>query len=189
MGEWVVPHLIACAMRNPELIAYRQRIVPTARGRVLEIGIGSGLNLPLYGPGVTEIIGLDPSHKLIGTAGERARTTPRPISLLESSAEASPLNAACVDTVVSTWTMCSIPDASAALSEMRRMLRSGGDLLFVEHGRASEPSVARWQTGSIRYGTLSRGMSPQPPHRPSDHRRGVQAGRPQDRICRPTARI
>jgi ubiquinone/menaquinone biosynthesis C-methylase UbiE len=144
-GEWVVPHLIACAMRNPELAAYRQRIVPAARGRVLEIGIGSGLNLPLYGPGVTEIIGLDPSHKLIGMAGERARTAPKRISLLESSAEAIPLDAASVDTVVTTWTMCSIPNASAALSEMRRVLKPGGDLLFVEHGRAPEPSVARWQ--------------------------------------------
>jgi ubiquinone/menaquinone biosynthesis C-methylase UbiE len=144
-GDWVVPHLIACAMRNPEFAVYRQRIVPAARGRVLEVGIGSGLNLPLYGPGVTEIIGLDPSHKLIGMTGERARRTRKRISLLESSAEAIPLDAASVDTVVTTWTMCSIPDASTALLEMRRVLKPVGNLLFVEHGRAPDPRVARWQ--------------------------------------------
>src|SRR5215218_8773696 len=101
-AEQIVPHLIAFAMRNPELAAYRQRIVPAARGRVLEIGIGSGLNLPLYGPGVTEIIGLDPSPKLIAMAAKQSGASRKPLSFLRSSAEAIPLDAGCVDTVVTT---------------------------------------------------------------------------------------
>lgn len=143
-GDHIVPRLIAFAMRNPELAAYRQRVVPSARGRVLEIGIGSGLNLPLYGPGVTEVIGLDPSPKLIAMAAERASTL-RPVTFLESSAEAIPLDTGSVDTVLTTWTMCSIPNAFSALAEMRRVLKAGGDLLFVEHGRAPDVSVAWWQ--------------------------------------------
>ena len=129
-SDRIVPHLIAFAMRNPELVAYRQRVVPAARGRVLEIGVGSGLNLPLYGPGVTEIIGLDPSPKLIAMAAKHSGAS-KPVAFLESSAEAIPLDAGSVDTVVTTWTMCSIPDASAALAETRRVLRTGGELLFV----------------------------------------------------------
>jgi len=141
-AEQIVPHLIAFAMRNPDLAAYR---VPAARGRVLEIGIGSGLNLPLYGPGVTEIIGLDPSAKLIAMAAKHSVASSKPVSFLRSSAEAIPLDAGSVDAVVTTWTMCSIPHASAALAETRRVLKPGGELLFVEHGRAPEPKVARWQ--------------------------------------------
>ena len=144
-AEQIVPHLIAFAMRNPELAAYRQRIVPAARGRVLEIGIGSGLNLLLYGPRVTEIIGLDPSPKLIAMAAKHSGASGKPLSFLQSSAEAIPLDAGSVDTVVTTWTLCSIPHASAALAEIRRVLKPGGELLFVEHGRAPEPQVARWQ--------------------------------------------
>lgn len=144
-NDRLLPHLIALGMRNGDLLPYRQRIVPAARGRVLEIGIGSGLNLPFYGPGVTEIIGLDPSPTLIAMAAERASTSDKPVSFLESSAEAIPVDTGAIDTVVTTWTMCSIPEASAALAEARRVLRPGGNLLFVEHGRAPEPSVARWQ--------------------------------------------
>jgi ubiquinone/menaquinone biosynthesis C-methylase UbiE len=144
-SDQVVPSLIAWGMRNPELAAYRQRVAPAARGRVLEIGIGSGLNLPLYGPGVTEIIGLDPAQKLIAMAAKRAGATSKPVWFLESSAEAIPLDSCAVDTVVTTWTMCSIADAAAALAEMRRVLKPGGALLFVEHGRAPDRNVARWQ--------------------------------------------
>jgi ubiquinone/menaquinone biosynthesis C-methylase UbiE len=110
---------------------------------VLEIGIGSGLNLPFYGPEVTEIIGLDPSPKLIAMAKKRSAPSDRKVSFLESSAEAIPLDTGAVDAVVTTWTMCSIPDASAALAEVRRVLKPGGDLLFVEHGaRRSQASPA-----------------------------------------------
>ena len=109
------------------------------------MGIGSGLNLPLYGPRITEIIGLDPSSKLIAMGSKHSGASGQPVTFLRGSAEAIPLDTASIDTVLTTWTMCSIPDASAALSEMRRVLKPGGDLLFVEHGRAPDASVARWQ--------------------------------------------
>jgi ubiquinone/menaquinone biosynthesis C-methylase UbiE len=112
---------------------------------VLEVGIGSGLNLPFYGPGVTEIIGLEPSRALIDMASRRGRATDRAVSFLTGSAEAIPLDTESVDTVVTTWTICSIRDARAALAEMRRVLKRGRDFLFVEHGRAPDPWVVRFQ--------------------------------------------
>jgi ubiquinone/menaquinone biosynthesis C-methylase UbiE len=144
-NDVVLPCLLDRAMRKEELVGYRRRIVGAAHGRVLEVGIGSGLNLPFYGPGVTEVIGLDPSGPLIGMASRQAKATDRAVSLLTASAEAIPLDTGSVDTVVTTWTMCSILDARAALAEMRRVLRPGGELLFVEHGRAPDPWVVRFQ--------------------------------------------
>jgi ubiquinone/menaquinone biosynthesis C-methylase UbiE len=120
-------------------------VVGAAEGRVLEVGLGSGLNLPLYGPQVSSVIGLEPSPELLRMARERAASAPVPVGLLEASAEALPLDDASMDAVVTTWTLCTIPDAGQALAEMRRVLKPGGVLLFVEHGRAPEPSVARWQ--------------------------------------------
>jgi ubiquinone/menaquinone biosynthesis C-methylase UbiE len=144
-NDVVLPRLLDHAMRNEELVGYRQRIIGAAHGRVLEVGIGSGLNLPFYGPGVMEIIGLDPSGPLIGMASRQAKVNDQAVSFLTASAEAIPLDSGSVDTVVTTWTMCSIPDAGAALAEMRRVLRPGGELLFVEHGRAPDPWVVRFQ--------------------------------------------
>jgi ubiquinone/menaquinone biosynthesis C-methylase UbiE len=144
-NDTILPWLLDQAMRKKDLVAYRQRVVGAAQGRVLEVGIGSGLNLPFYGPEVAEIIGLEPSQALIDMASRRARASGRSVSFLSGSAEAIPLEAGSVDTVVTTWTLCSIPDARAALAEMRRVLKPGGDLLFVEHGRAPDRWVARWQ--------------------------------------------
>jgi len=141
----VVPRLISLVMRHKNLAAYRSRVVPAAAGRVLEIGIGSGLNLPFYSPAVREVIGLDPSAKLLAMARHAARAGVSRVDLVEGSAEAIPLDAASVDTVVTTWTLCSIPDAARALRDMRRVLRPGGRLLFVEHGRAPDPRVVQWQ--------------------------------------------
>jgi ubiquinone/menaquinone biosynthesis C-methylase UbiE len=141
----VLPRLLHMAMRQEALLPFRRRVVSAAEGRVLEVGIGSGLNLPLYGPAVRTVIGLDPSEELLRMARERAAATPIPVELLEASAEAVPLDAASIDTVVTTWTLCTIPDANRALGELRRVLKPGGALLFVEHGRAPEPVVALWQ--------------------------------------------
>jgi ubiquinone/menaquinone biosynthesis C-methylase UbiE len=141
----VLPHLLHLAMRQKQLVPYRRRVIGAAEGRVLEIGIGSGLNLPLYGPGVGLVIGLEPSPELLRMARERASNAVAPIEFLEASAEAVPLDDDCVDTVVTTWTLCTIPNATRALTEMRRVLKPSGALLFVEHGRAPEPGVARWQ--------------------------------------------
>jgi ubiquinone/menaquinone biosynthesis C-methylase UbiE len=141
----VLPRLLHMAMRQEALLPFRRRVVSAAEGRVLEVGIGSGLNLPLYGPAVRTVIGLDPSEELLRMARERAAATPIPVELLEASARAVPLDAASIATVVTTWTLCTIPDANRALGELRRVLKPGGALLFVEHGRAPEPGVALWQ--------------------------------------------
>jgi ubiquinone/menaquinone biosynthesis C-methylase UbiE len=144
-ADRVVPVLIDLTMRNERLRPYRERVVGAAEGRVLEVGIGSGLNLPLYRASVREVLGLDPSARLLARAQQRASRLPATIELIQGSAEAIPLDDQSVDTVVMTWTGCSIPDVAEALTEMRRVLRPEGRLLFVEHGRAPELGVARWQ--------------------------------------------
>jgi ubiquinone/menaquinone biosynthesis C-methylase UbiE len=141
----ILPFVIHMAMRQRNLAAYRGRVVPAAEGRVLEIGIGSGLNLPFYSQKAEQVIGLDPSPKLLSMARQVARPTLGPVEFVEGSAEAIPLDNASVDTVVTTWTLCSIPDAPRSLLEMHRVLKPGGRLLFVEHGRAPNASVRWWQ--------------------------------------------
>ncbi len=141
----VLPGLINFSMRQANLAVYRGRVVPSAEGRVLEIGIGSGLNLPFYSHHVEQLIGLDPSPRLLAMVRRSLPARPLRIELVEGSAEAIPLDSASVDTVVTTWSLCSIPDAPRALAEMHRVLRPGGRLLFVEHGHAPDANVARWQ--------------------------------------------
>ncbi len=141
----ILPRLLHAAMRQEVLLPFRTRVAGAAGGRVLEIGIGSGLNLPLYGPDVSEVVGVDPSPALLSRAGDAAGRCRAPVTLLEGSAEALGLEDRSFDTVVTTWSLCTIPDARQALAEVRRVLRPGGVLLFVEHGRAPEPGVARWQ--------------------------------------------
>lgn len=144
-NRWILPHLVHLAMRQPALARYRRDVIDRAEGRVLEIGIGSGLNLPFYGGSVRSVIGLEPAPGLLRMARKQALHARVPIELLEASAEALPLQSASFDSVVTTWTLCTIPDVSAALGEVRRVLKPGGALLFVEHGRAPEPTIARWQ--------------------------------------------
>ena len=111
--ERIVPWLIHLSMRQRMLAPYRDRVVSSARGRVLEVGIGSGLNLPFYASTATEIIGLEPSPKLLEMANKAARKTPIPLRLVEGTAEAIPIEDHDVDAVVTTWTMCSIPEIQA----------------------------------------------------------------------------
>ncbi len=141
----IVPLLINLAMRQRNLATYRSRVVPAAEGRVLEIGIGSGLNVPFYSRRTEYVIGLDPSPKLLSMARRNLSRTSIPVELVEGSAEAIPLENKSVDTVVMTWTLCSIPDAERAVREIHRVLRPGGQFLFVEHGRALESNVRWWQ--------------------------------------------
>jgi len=143
--DQVVPLLINLTMRRRDLAAYRSRVVPSADGRVLEIGIGSGLNLPFYSRNVKDLIGLDPSPKLLSMVRQNLPPDTLSPELIEGSAEAIPLENRSIDTVVTTWTLCSIPDAALAVREMRRVLRPTGRLLFIEHGRADEPKVRWWQ--------------------------------------------
>lgn len=124
----------------------RKKVIPLARGRVLEIGIGSGLNLPFYDPKkITQIIGLDPSAEMRRIAEKAARDVPFPVELIGLSGEEIPLERASVDTVVVTYTLCTIPDPVKALREMRRVLKPGGELVFTEHGLAPDEKVRRTQ--------------------------------------------
>ena len=122
--DQIVPLLINWSMQQRDLAAYRSRIVPAAEGRVLEIGIGSGLNLPFYSRNVAHVVGLEPSPRLLAMARRVENTGCGSVEFIEGSAEAIPLNDASVDTVVTTWTLCSIADAPLALREMRRVLRA-----------------------------------------------------------------
>ena len=143
--RWVLPRLIDLAMKHREATRQRQGLLPAARGRVLEIGIGSGLNLPFYGSEVASVVGVDPSEALLALARGRLQDAPFAVELLARSAEALPFEAGRFDSAVTTWTLCSVPDARSALAELRRVLKPGGELLFVEHGRAEAPGVVAWQ--------------------------------------------
>ncbi|HEY5126073.1 MAG TPA: class I SAM-dependent methyltransferase [Bradyrhizobium sp.] len=144
-SDIILPRLCDLAMRNKRLVPFRERVIGAAEGRVLEIGVGSGLNLPFYRPPVREVLALEPAPRLVTMARSASRGASIPVSFLEASAEAIPLEDHCVDTIVTTWTLCSIPRAAAALADMRRVLRPGGKLLFVEHGLAPDEGVRRWQ--------------------------------------------
>jgi ubiquinone/menaquinone biosynthesis C-methylase UbiE len=143
--DQILPLLIDASMRQKHLAAYRNRVVSAAEGRVLEIGIGSGLNLPFYSANARQVIGLDPSPKLLAMARRASRLDSRSVEFIEGSAEKVPLEDASIDTVVTTWTLCSIAAVLDALHEMRRVLRPTGRLLFVEHGKAPDPNVRWWQ--------------------------------------------
>lgn len=144
--KYVLPRLVHLACSARPAARQRQKIVPQATGRVLEIGIGSGLNLPFYDPArVTEIWGLDPSQEMIEMAADAAESTPLDVELIRAGAEEIPLASGSFDTVLLTYTLCSIAESEPALREMARVLKPGGTLLFCEHGAAPDPSVRRWQ--------------------------------------------
>jgi ubiquinone/menaquinone biosynthesis C-methylase UbiE len=141
----ILPRLTDLAMRNQTARAERVRWVPRAAGVVLEVGAGSGLNFAHYGSLVQRLYALDPSAALARMAGQRAQGVRVPIEFLAAPAEAIPLPDASVDTVVTTWTLCTIADPVRALREMRRVLRGDGRLIFVEHGRSPDARVRHWQ--------------------------------------------
>ena len=144
-AKFILPRLCHFAMRDQHLLPYRERVIGSAQGRVLEIEMGSGLNLPFYRAPVREILGLEPSPQLIAMAKRTAPATSIPTTFIEGSAESIPLDDNSIDSVVTTWTLCTIPHAATALKEMRRVLKPGGRLLFVEHGLAPDESVRKWQ--------------------------------------------
>jgi ubiquinone/menaquinone biosynthesis C-methylase UbiE len=145
-AKYVLPRIIDVAMRNDETARLRAAWIPLARGEVLEVGIGSGLNLPFYSAEVQRVYGVDPSVELQRIARGRVAATPFEVEFLSQSAEEHlPLADASIDTVVTTWTLCSIADAPKALREMKRVLKASGRLIFLEHGRAADPGVADWQ--------------------------------------------
>ena len=143
--KYVLPRLIHLAMRNKAATAERAKFVPLASGTVLEVGVGSGLNVPFYGPKVRALFALDPSLELWKMARSRVANAAGPVEFLASSAENIPLGEMTVDTVVTTWTLCTIRNPAEALAEMRRVLKPDGQLIFVEHGRSPDPGVLAWQ--------------------------------------------
>ena len=148
MNPWdryVLPRLIDVAMRSDGIDAMRAEVVPRARGRVLEIGMGSALNLRHYGGEVTSVIGVEPSAELVLLAQRRIAGSRIPVEVLAQSGEQLPLPDHSVDSVVFTWTLCSIPDVYRALRETFRVLKPRGEVLFAEHGLAPDSSIQQWQ--------------------------------------------
>ena len=145
-GKYALPRIIDFAMRNKNATQLRAAWIPRARGEVLEIGIGSGLNLPFYSSGVQCVHGVDPSEELQQMARKRAADQRVPVEFLLQSAE-EPLSPTeeSIDTVVTTFTLCSIPNPQRALEQMKKTLKHGGHLIFVEHGLAPDARVRAWQ--------------------------------------------
>ncbi len=142
----ILPHFINCACSTKPMMKQREKIVPQASGTILEIGIGTGLNLPFYEAAkVDRLIGLDPSEKSWELAGKRAEAVPFEVEFIGLPGEQIPLEADSVDTVLVTFSLCTIPDPVSALEGMARVLKPGGQLLFCEHGLAPDDPVARWQ--------------------------------------------
>jgi ubiquinone/menaquinone biosynthesis C-methylase UbiE len=142
----VLPALIDFSMRQRPIMKQRAKVVPLARGKVLEVGIGSGLNLQFYKPEQVERVwGLDPSIELQKRALSRAAAAGVQVEFVGLSGEEIPIESAFFDTVVVTYTLCSIPDVSRALGEMARVLKPDGRFLFSEHGVAPDPHVSRRQ--------------------------------------------
>lgn len=142
----ILPRFINCACATKPIMKQRGKVVPLATGTVLEIGIGTGLNLPYYDASkVQRVIGLDPSEASWELAGERAAHLDFEVEFIGLPGEEIPLTEASVDTVLVTFSLCTIPDPVTALRGMARVLRPGGSLVFCEHGRAPDSNIKKWQ--------------------------------------------
>ena len=140
------PRFVRCLCAMADISAEREKIVPRATGTVLEIGFGPGLNLPFYDPAqVSRVIGVDPSEPFLKLGEAQQRVAKVPVEIRCAPAESLPLEDASVDTAVITYTLCSVHDPMRCLSEVRRVLRPGGQALFLEHGLSNDAKVARWQ--------------------------------------------
>ncbi|MEA1943342.1 MAG: class I SAM-dependent methyltransferase [Pseudomonadota bacterium] len=145
-SERILPNLIACACGTRPILKHRRIMVPEAEGVVLEVGLGSGTNLPYYDAGrVRQVIGVEPSEGMRTKAQRAIGRQAIPVELVDAPGEALPVEDRSIDTVLLTFTLCTIPDWQAALAEMRRVLKPGGRLVFLEHGLAPDAGVARWQ--------------------------------------------
>lgn len=149
MGFWsryALPRIVESACKSREILEERRRWVPRARGRVLEVGVGSGLNLAFYDRGQARaVVGIDPSAELLARAARRADAASVPVELVRAPAEALPFDDGSFDSVLVTYTLCSVDDPLRALSEIARVLAPSGELFFVEHGLAPDADVVRWQ--------------------------------------------
>ncbi len=141
----VFPRLCEWVMRDPKMAALRGEALAQVRGEVLEIGFGTGLNLDHYSSQVRRIVAVDPGEGMNRLARKRIAQSRVEVDLHTQSAEGLPFEPETFDWVVSTWTLCSIPDVTQAVSEVHRVLRPGGQFVFVEHGLSDDPRVQRWQ--------------------------------------------
>jgi ubiquinone/menaquinone biosynthesis C-methylase UbiE len=144
-ADHIFPRVMDWVLRDPRFQKERQQALVPVRGRALEIGFGTGLNLPHYPSGVTWLTGIDSAALLEAKVAERSVGLSMPVEVLRRNAEALPFADRQFDCVISTWTLCSIRDVHAALREVRRVLKPGGRLVFLEHGRSDDPRVAKWQ--------------------------------------------
>ena len=141
-----VPRLIKCACSQGQIMKARSKVVPHATGDVLELGCGGGINMEFYNPArVTSFTGLDPSPELLAMSRAAAQARGMVADIQGGVGEAMPFESDRFDTVVTTFTLCSVADQAAVLAEIRRVLKPGGTALFLEHGAAPDPGVARWQ--------------------------------------------
>ena len=142
----VLPYLLDFACGLAPIARQRRKVIPRAAGRVLEVGIGTGLNLRFYDRSkIQALVGVDPSEQMHALARRRSRAAQLPVDLRALSAERLPLESASFDCVVCTYTLCSVTDPAASLAEMRRVLKPSGKLLFAEHGLAPDDAVQKWQ--------------------------------------------
>ena len=144
--KYILPKFLNCACGSKPINIQRQKVVPLAKGKVLDIGIGSGLNIPFYNSDkIDKVIGIDPSHELIDLAKELANDSKASIELVIGSAESIPYPDNFFDTVLVTYTMCTIPNVAIANKEMWRVLKEDGRLIFSEHGLAPDKKISKWQ--------------------------------------------
>lgn len=144
--EHVVPRLIKCACSSPTIMDLREKVIPLAEGKVFELGCGGGINQRYYDRAkVTAFSGIDPTPKLLDYARDQVRKKGWDADIRAGHGEAIPFGDAAFDTVVCTYTLCSVEDSAQVLSEMRRILKPGGRFLFLEHGRAPDAGVRKWQ--------------------------------------------
>ena len=144
-ARYVRPKMIDTLCGQPPMTELRSRYVPRAHGDVLEIGIGSGLNLPHYSDNARTVTGLDPATELTRMARNRAAQANPEVDVLEISGEEIPADDNHFDTIVCTWTLCSIPNVYQALKEMYRVVKPGGQFFFIEHGLSPDSGVQSWQ--------------------------------------------
>ena len=145
-NKYILPKFLNCACGSKPINYQRQKVVPLAKGKVLDIGIGSGLNIPFYNSDKIDIvIGIDPSHELIELAKELANDSKASIDFVIGSAESIPYPDNFFDTVLVTYTMCTIPNVAIANKEMWRVLKNDGRLIFCEHGLAPDKKISKWQ--------------------------------------------